>query len=146
MTTLPFLLWALSPFVIFDSDNPLISCLLCKSKDLRNIFMILGTTVEQDQMTCPVQEWQRCLSYLGQNDSVWPIFHSSVILPINWKTLMEKFHTTNLSSIWCNDRPKNISRSVFLVTHRFALKFIKGCVIYIQTHKTYCTCIWNRII
>ena len=26
MTTLPFLLLDLSPFVIFDSDNPLISC------------------------------------------------------------------------------------------------------------------------
>ena len=29
MTTLTFLLFALSPFVIFDSDNPLISCPLC---------------------------------------------------------------------------------------------------------------------
>ena len=28
MTTLPFLLLVLSPFVIFDSDNPLILCLL----------------------------------------------------------------------------------------------------------------------
>ena len=34
MTTLPFLLLALSPFVIFDSDNPLILCPLCKSKTL----------------------------------------------------------------------------------------------------------------
>ena len=42
MTTLPFLLLALS--VIFDSDYPLISCLLCKSKTLWNIFMILGRT------------------------------------------------------------------------------------------------------
>ena len=42
MTTLPLLLLALSPFVIFDSDNPLISCSLCKSKTLWNIFMILG--------------------------------------------------------------------------------------------------------
>ena len=31
MTTLPFLHLALSPFVIFDSDNPLILCPLCKS-------------------------------------------------------------------------------------------------------------------
>ena len=32
MTTLPFLLLALSPFVIFDGDNPLISYPLGKSK------------------------------------------------------------------------------------------------------------------
>ena len=56
MTTLTFLLLALSPFVIFVSDNPLISCQLCKSKTLWNIFMILGTNVEQDQMMCRVQE------------------------------------------------------------------------------------------
>ena len=54
MTTLPFLLLALSPFVIFDSDNPLISCPLCKT--LWNNLMI------QDQTTYPVQEWQLCLS------------------------------------------------------------------------------------
>ena len=63
MTTLPFLLLALSPFVlglspfvIFDRDNPLISCPLCKSKTLRNIFMILGRHVEQDQTTYRIQE------------------------------------------------------------------------------------------
>ena len=56
MTTLPFLLLALSPFVMSDSDYPLISCPLCKSKTLWNIFMILGRNVEQDQMTCHVQE------------------------------------------------------------------------------------------
>ena len=56
MTTLPFLLLALSPFVIYDSDNPLISCPLYKSKTLWNIFMILGRNVEQDQTTCRVQE------------------------------------------------------------------------------------------
>ena len=50
------LLLVLSPFVVFDNDNPLISCLLCKSKTLWNIFMILGRNVEQDQMTCRVQE------------------------------------------------------------------------------------------
>ena len=32
MITLHFLLWVLSPFVIFDSDNPLILCPLCNSK------------------------------------------------------------------------------------------------------------------
>ena len=55
-TTLPFLLLALFPFVIFDSDNPVISCPLYKSKALWNIFMILGRNVEQDQTTCRVQE------------------------------------------------------------------------------------------
>ena len=58
------LLLALSPFVIFDSDNPLISCPLCKSKTLWNIFMIHGSSVEQDQMMCCVQERQLCLSYV----------------------------------------------------------------------------------
>ena len=55
MTTLPFLLLALSPFVISYKDYPLISCLLCKSKTLRNIFMILGRNVEQGQRTCHVK-------------------------------------------------------------------------------------------
>ena len=56
MTTLPFLPLALSPFVISDSDYPLILCPLCKPKILWNIFMILGRNVEQDQITCCVQE------------------------------------------------------------------------------------------
>ena len=56
MTSLPFLLLALSPFVIFDSDNPLIWCLLCKSKTVWDIFMILGRNVEQDQTMCHVQD------------------------------------------------------------------------------------------
>ena len=56
MTTLPFLLLLLSPFIIFDCDKPLISCPLCKSKTLWNIFMILGRNVEQDQMTCCIQK------------------------------------------------------------------------------------------
>ena len=51
-----FLLLALSPFVIFDSDSPLISCPLCKSKTHWNIFMILDKDVEQDQTMCRVQE------------------------------------------------------------------------------------------
>ena len=38
MTTLPFLLLALTPFVLFDSDYALISCLLCKSNILWNLF------------------------------------------------------------------------------------------------------------
>ena len=56
MTTLPFLLLVLYPFLMSDSDYPLISCLLCKSKTLWYIFMILGRNVEQDQTTCRVQE------------------------------------------------------------------------------------------
>ena len=56
MTTRPFLLLALSPFVIFDSDNLLILCPFCKSKTFWNIFMILGRNVEQDQATCRIQE------------------------------------------------------------------------------------------
>ena len=56
MTILPFLLLALSPFVIFDSDYPLILCLLCKSKTLWNNFMIFGRNVEQDQTRCLAQE------------------------------------------------------------------------------------------
>ena len=55
-TRMPFLLLELSPFVVFDSDYPLILCPLCKSKTLWNIFMILGRNVEQDQLTCHVQE------------------------------------------------------------------------------------------
>ena len=55
MTTLPFLLLALSPFDMSDSDYILISCLLCKSKTLWNIFMILGSNVEQDQTISCVQ-------------------------------------------------------------------------------------------
>ena len=47
-TRMPFLPFVLSPFVKLDSDNPLISCLLYKSKTLWNIFMILGRNVEQD--------------------------------------------------------------------------------------------------
>ena len=39
MTTLPFLLFALSAFVMSDSDYPLISCPLCKSKTKQTIHM-----------------------------------------------------------------------------------------------------------
>ena len=47
MTTLPFLLLALSLFVIFGSDYALISYLLCKSSTLWNILMILGNNEER---------------------------------------------------------------------------------------------------
>ena len=46
MTTLPFLLLALSAFVIFDSDNPFSVCSLSQRW---NIFMILSRNVEQDR-------------------------------------------------------------------------------------------------
>ena len=56
MTTLPFLLFVLSPFVILDSDYLLISCPLYKSETILNIFMILGRHVGQDQTICRIQE------------------------------------------------------------------------------------------
>ena len=39
---IPFLLLALSPIVIFDSDYALISCPLCKSNTVWDISVILG--------------------------------------------------------------------------------------------------------
>ena len=51
MTTLPFLVLVLFPFVIVDNDHALILCLLFKSNNFWNIFMILGGNVEQDEMT-----------------------------------------------------------------------------------------------
>ena len=56
MKTLLFLLLALSPFVIFDSEYVLILSPLCKSSILWNIFMIHDRNVEQDETTCRVQE------------------------------------------------------------------------------------------
>ena len=53
MTTLPFLLLALSPFVIFDSDYALHSL---KLNTLQNILMILGRNAEQDKTTHHIQE------------------------------------------------------------------------------------------
>ena len=55
MKALSFLLLALAPFVMSHSDYPLISCPLCESKTLWDIFMILGRNVQQDQTTCHVQ-------------------------------------------------------------------------------------------
>ena len=59
--------------------GPLVSCLLCKSKILWNISIILGRNVEQDQTTCRVQEWQLCLSYFWRN---LPLLYLTVI--IHW--------------------------------------------------------------
>ena len=57
MTNMPFMLLGLSPFFIFDSDYyALISCSLCQSNILWNVFMILCRNVEQDKTTCHIQE------------------------------------------------------------------------------------------
>ena len=56
MITLPFLILAFSPFVLFDSDYALIFCPLYKSTTLWNTFMILGRNEEQDETTCHIQE------------------------------------------------------------------------------------------
>ena len=56
ITTPPFLLLALFPFVRFDSDYALISCPLYKLNTLWNIFMILGRNVEQDEIMYHIQE------------------------------------------------------------------------------------------
>ena len=48
MTTQPFLLLALSPFVIFDNDYALHSV---SRIPLQNILMILGRNAEQDKTT-----------------------------------------------------------------------------------------------
>ena len=47
MTTLAFLLLELSPLLVFEFDLSL----LCNTNTLRNILMIPGRTVEQDEMT-----------------------------------------------------------------------------------------------
>ena len=51
-----FLTFGVTPFVMSDSDYPLISFLLSKSKSLWNISMILVGNVEQNQKMCCVQE------------------------------------------------------------------------------------------
>ena len=61
LTTLPFfLLLELSPFVLFEKDFMFyfkkILCPLCNSNTLRNISMVLGRNVEQDETACHIQE------------------------------------------------------------------------------------------
>ena len=53
MTTSAFLLLELSPLLMFEFD---FLSLLRNTNTLRNILMMLGTNVEQDEMTCFVQE------------------------------------------------------------------------------------------
>ena len=50
-----FLLLELSPLLVFEFD---FLSLFCNMNTLRNILMMLGTNVEQDEMTCCLQEWQ----------------------------------------------------------------------------------------
>ena len=49
------LLLELSPLLVFEFY---FLSLLCNTNTLRNILMMLGTNIEQDEMTCCVQEWQ----------------------------------------------------------------------------------------
>ena len=53
MTTSAVLLLELSPLLMFEFD---FLSLLCNTNTLRNILMMLGTNVEQDEMMCCVQE------------------------------------------------------------------------------------------
>ena len=48
------------------------SCLLCNLNTLWNILMILGRNVDQDEMTCRIQDWQLWLSYFW---SYHPLFY-----------------------------------------------------------------------
>ena len=47
------LLLELSPLLVFEFD---VLSLLCNTNTQRNILMMLGTNVEQDEMTCCIQE------------------------------------------------------------------------------------------
>ena len=47
------LLLELSPLLVFEFD---FLSLLCNTNTLQNTLMVLGTNVEQDEMTCCVQE------------------------------------------------------------------------------------------
>ena len=104
MTTLHFLLLALSPFVIFDSDYLLISCLLWKSKTLWNIFIILGRNVEHDQMTCHKKEWQ-----------LWPSNIFFFFFPTLFSMTMVKKKLGKLyfrkRTFWCSQRLKSACTS-----------------------------------
>ena len=53
MITLAFSLLELFPFLLFLK---LILCLLCYLNTLRNILMVFGRNVEQDEKMCCVQE------------------------------------------------------------------------------------------
>ena len=46
-------------------------CPLCNTNTLRNILMTLVRNVEQDEMMCCVQEWQRWLSYFWTYLPFW---------------------------------------------------------------------------
>ena len=75
MTSLSFLLLALSPFVIFDSDCALISCPLCKSNTLWNIltildnneFLLLVFEFDYLSLLCYTNTLRNSLMMLGTN-------------------------------------------------------------------------------
>ena len=93
-----FLILALSPFVMFDSDYALIQCPRCKSNTLWNRFMIFSRNVEEDKTMCHVQELQLWHSYfwshplpppppppfLCLNLSSWPLRNTNTL----WNILM----------------------------------------------------------
>ena len=53
MTTSAFLLLELSPLLVFEFD---FLSVLCNTNTLWNILMMLDTNVEEDEMSCCVQE------------------------------------------------------------------------------------------
>ena len=74
----------------FWSYHPLfylkkISCPLCNLNILWNISMVLGRNVEQDEMTCNLQERQLCLSYFWR---YLPLLYLTVI--IRWPTVSQR--------------------------------------------------------
>ena len=63
------------------------SCPLCSLITLWNILMILGRNVDQDKMTCCIQDWQLWLSYFW---SYRPLFYLKKILCL----------LCNLNTLW----------------------------------------------
>ena len=53
------------------------SCPLCNLNTLWNILMMLGRNLNQDEMTCCIQDWQHWLSYFW---SYHPLFYLKKIL------------------------------------------------------------------
>ena len=100
MTTLWFVLLAFSPFIIFDSDNALISCLsyfwhflpllyltvimlwfrvcyVSRTPFIIFCWYLVVSNKEQDQTTCHIQEWQLWLFFSSpepkaQGELLWP--------------------------------------------------------------------------
>ena len=68
-----FLLLELSPLLVFEFDFDFLS-LLCNTNTLQNILMMLSTNVEQDKMTCCVQEWQLWWDWVGRRGTFVVVF------------------------------------------------------------------------